>query len=104
MLKNLKKLRTANGISQQKLANILGVSQQSINKYENHDVEPDIATLTAIADYFQVTVDDLIGRQCIDEPTLSPDEGQLIRIYRALNHEQKECVRSVAAHISASNK
>ncbi len=47
MIKNLKALRKEYNISQQQLANIIGVSQQSINKYENHNVEPDIETLKA---------------------------------------------------------
>ena len=42
MLKNIKKLRIGKGLSQQQLADIIGVSQQSINKYENHNVEPNI--------------------------------------------------------------
>ena len=51
MIKNLKALRKEYNISQQQLANIIGVSQQSINKYENHTVEPDIETLKAIATF-----------------------------------------------------
>ncbi len=51
MIKNLKALRKEYNISQQQLANIIGVSQQSINKYENHNVEPDIETLKAIATF-----------------------------------------------------
>ncbi|MGN0501777.1 MAG: helix-turn-helix transcriptional regulator, partial [Ruminococcus sp.] len=35
MVKNLKLLRTKKGLSQQQLADIIGTSQQSINKYEN---------------------------------------------------------------------
>ncbi|MGN0165156.1 MAG: helix-turn-helix domain-containing protein, partial [Lachnospiraceae bacterium] len=62
MVKNLKLLRTQKGISQQKLANEIGISQQSINKYENQNIEPDINTLIALADYFETTVDYLIGR------------------------------------------
>ena len=52
MLPNLKLLRKEYGISQQRLADVLGVSQQSINQYENHRVEPDIRVLSALADYF----------------------------------------------------
>ena len=51
MVTNLKLLRARKGISQQQLANHIGVSQQSINKYENHNVEPDIATLMAMATF-----------------------------------------------------
>ena len=45
MLVNLKKLREEIGVSQRALADAVGVSQQSINKYENHKIEPDIETL-----------------------------------------------------------
>ena len=63
MIKNLKTLRKQKGISQRDLAEILMVSQQSINKYENHNVEPDIETLIKMADYFQVSLDYLVGRE-----------------------------------------
>lgn len=53
MIQNLKILRNKKGISQQKLADAIGVSQQSINKYENHKIEPDIDTLIKIADFFK---------------------------------------------------
>ena len=66
MVENLKKLRTNTNISQQQLADVIGVSQQSINKYENHGVEPDIATLIAIANYFSTSVDYLIGNTDIE--------------------------------------
>ena len=62
MVKNLKRLRSKAGISQRELAEIVMVSQQSINKYENHNVEPDIETLIKLADYFKVSLDYLVGR------------------------------------------
>ena len=74
MLENLKLLRSATGISQKALAEAIGVSQQSINKYENHNIEPDIATLSRIADYFHVSIDYLVGRtNC---PRLPVSEGE----------------------------
>ena len=51
MIKNLRLLREKHGVSQQKLAEAIGLTQQSINKYENHKIEPDIATLMLIADF-----------------------------------------------------
>lgn len=51
MLKNLKKLRLRKGLSQQRFADIIGVSQQSVNKYENHSIEPDIDTLISLANF-----------------------------------------------------
>ena len=61
MLKNLRLLREEKGMSQKQLADCIGVSQQSINKYENHNVEPDIGALIRIADCFSTSVDYIIG-------------------------------------------
>lgn len=95
MIKNLKRLRTEKKISQQHLAGILGISQQSINKYENHNVEPDISILIAIAEYFNTTIDYLVGRndnQNLLEINLSEHEKKLITKYRKLNGSEKVCV------------
>lgn len=62
MVKNLKNIRKKYGISQQTLALAIGLTQQSVNMYENHKIEPDIDTLIKIANYSNVTVDYLIGR------------------------------------------
>ena len=60
-MKNLKALREEKGLSQQKLASYFNLSQQSIYKYENNLAEPDLSTLQAFADFFEVSVDYLIG-------------------------------------------
>ncbi len=103
MIANLKKLRTAKGISQQQLADILLVSQQSINKYENHGVEPDIATLIRIADYFDVSLDYLTGRTDVKEMVekikmsdLSGEEVHIIKKLRTLTPKQKNCILILA--------
>ncbi|MGN0556129.1 MAG: helix-turn-helix domain-containing protein [Candidatus Fimenecus sp.] len=99
MVKNLKELRQNAGVSQQQLADVVGVSQQSINKYENHSVEPDIQTLITLADYFHTSVDYLIGhieaessaqpRVCAD---LDHAETRLIQNFRQLLPREKESV------------
>ena len=61
LLANLKKLRKKYNISQQQLADVVGVSQQSINKYENHNIEPDIETLKTMADFFNTSIDYIVG-------------------------------------------
>lgn len=101
MLKNLKKLRNENNVTQQQLADAISVSQQSINKYENHNIEPDISTLIQIADYFNVTVDYLIGRTgdvCADKScgsSLSRTELQIINKIRLLNKKQRDVLVSL---------
>ena len=103
MLANLKKLREKAGISQKHLAESIGVSQQSINKYENHNIEPDIDTMIRIADYFNTSVDYLIGHtdlrrkiEVMHSYDLTPQESQLIDRYRTLSEKQKACIVTVA--------
>ena len=45
MVEKLKQLRQEKGVSQQNVADEVGLSQQTINRYENHKIEPDIDTL-----------------------------------------------------------
>ncbi len=58
----LKELRNAKGISQLKLAMDLNMNQNTISRYETGEREPGIDELIRIADYFNVSVDYLIGR------------------------------------------
>lgn len=102
MIKNLKALRTKKGISQQKLANIISVSQQSINKYENHGVEPGIETLIALARFFNTSVDYLIGFSSIDHVLenifpyeLNEQEMKLIDGYRRLSERERESIQFI---------
>lgn len=58
----LKELREEKGISQLKLAMDLNMNQNSISRYENGLREADYKTLIAFADYFNVSLDYLLGR------------------------------------------
>ena len=102
MLTNLKKLREDASISQKALADAIGVSQQSVNKYENHNIEPDIETLIRIADFFNTSVDYLIGhssvRRRIEEVRvfeLNEREICVLEQYRILTPKQKNCVNVI---------
>lgn len=57
-----KKLRIDGGYTQQELATKIGVSRSAIGMYENGEREPDFETLEAIADFFNVDMDYLMGR------------------------------------------
>ena len=50
----IKKLRNEKGISQNKLAKELGVSDSFISRLENNDVDPSLKTLNKIVEYFKV--------------------------------------------------
>lgn len=54
-------LRKDRGIGQQDLAEVLGVSFQSVSKWETGTTMPDITLLPSIAEYFDVSVDELLG-------------------------------------------
>lgn len=102
MVARLRELRQQKGISQQTLAEAIGISQQSINKYENHNIEPDICTLIAIANYFQTSVDYLIGHTSIRhiiEPVhpfeLNLEEEALLQDWRKMNKKEKQSILAI---------
>ena len=57
----ISKLRKEKGITQEELANYVGVSAQAVSKWENGGV-PDTELLPKIADYFDISIDTLYGR------------------------------------------
>lgn len=58
---NLKRLRKEKELTQETLADFLSVSFQTISKWERGETYPDISILPAIASFFNVTIDDLLG-------------------------------------------
>ncbi|MPL91667.1 hypothetical protein SDC9_37743 [bioreactor metagenome] len=71
MLSNtLRKLRKEKKISQNELGKILNLSQRTISSYENSERFPDEITLNNIADYFNVSMDYLLGRSKLRSYTI----------------------------------
>lgn len=60
-MNRLKDLRMEKGVSQQKIADYLGITRQSYSNYELGNREADYKTLTNLAKYFNTTVDYLLG-------------------------------------------
>jgi transcriptional regulator with XRE-family HTH domain len=58
---NLKRLRKQREITQEDLANFIGVSFQAVSKWECGDGYPDITILPVLANFFDVTLDELVG-------------------------------------------
>lgn len=60
---NLTELRKYHNFSQEELAEMIGVSRQTLSKYETGESLPDIEKCKLLADVFSVSVDDLISYQ-----------------------------------------
>lgn len=58
---NLISLRKLNGLSQEELAEKVGISRQTLSKYETGEAVPDIQKCKKLADIFQVSLDDLVN-------------------------------------------
>lgn len=62
----LRLLRNSRSLSQQTLSEKIGVSKSSINMYERGEREPSFETLEAIADFFNVDMDYLLGKSDVE--------------------------------------
>ena len=60
--KQIYELRKQKNIKQEELAAELGVTAAAVSKWENGYTLPDILMLCALADFFEVTTDELLGR------------------------------------------
>ena len=58
----LRELRREKGVTQLEMANFMGVKHRSYQNYEGGDRRPDYEGLVALANYFGVTTDYLLGR------------------------------------------
>ena len=65
----LKSLRESRRIYQREMAEQLGLSFRGYQGYETNQTEPKLATLIAIADYYNVSIDYLVGRT--DDPNIN---------------------------------
>jgi len=61
-IENLVELRKLNKLTQQNVADYLGIKQPSYIRYERGEAEPSLTNLCKLADLFDVSVDYLLGR------------------------------------------
>lgn len=67
----LKQIMEETGVTQQQVADAIGVTAPAMNHYINGRREPDIETLIKLADYFGVSIDYLVGRDVPEERPMS---------------------------------
>jgi len=87
---NIKDIRLRKGLTQADVAAALGVSSVVYSRYETGKRQPSIDVLIQMADIFGVTVDFLLGRQDIEDSTLSDYELQLLIASRKADERAKQ--------------
>lgn len=95
-MKKLFELRKAKNLTQNELANAIGVTQKAIDFWEKEINEPKESYIIALADYFQITTDELLGRENyatgiveVVGEQLTNDEKELLELYRKMNFQNK---------------
>lgn len=100
---NLIELRKISGFTQKELAERLGISRSAIGNYEKGIREPDLETLEKIADFFNMDMGQLIGKDNVNKAiytshhileNMSEDELQCLRDSRELNEDGKKSLKN----------
>ena len=81
---NIRSFRKKNDLTQETLADRLGVTYQSISRWENGTTYPDLELIPAIAEVFAVTVDELLGM-----PQIKKEK----RAVEAFDELRRECMK-----------
>jgi transcriptional regulator with XRE-family HTH domain len=93
--KQLQELRKKKGQTQEELAEIFGVTNQAVSKWESGACFPDTALLPAIADYYGVSIDSLFDRK------QATNNERVVKDIKAMFHEAPAEERfTLACHIA----
>ena len=65
----LKEIRKAKNVSQKQVGEAIGIDERNYRGYENAETDPTTAFAARIADYFEVSIDYLVGRT--DNPNIN---------------------------------
>lgn len=82
---NLKQLRKLKNKTQKQMAKLLNVSQNAYCKYELGATEPNIDTLKFLANYFDVSVDYIVGNDIKDKTVYTEEQRQIFNMVVNLN-------------------
>ena len=77
---NLGFLRKTRGLSQQELADLLGLKKSTLAGYETNRAEPRYEDLIRLARFFSITLDELLKRKLSDGPVLARDKDADLRV------------------------
>ncbi|WP_219716762.1 helix-turn-helix domain-containing protein, partial [Clostridioides difficile] len=92
--KNLKDLRIKKGLTQEQVAKDLMTTKVSISRYENGTREPKIEMLDSLSNYYNVSVDYLLGKTSIENYITTDEISKIIKSYESLPKEAQEHINS----------
>ena len=101
---SIKRIREYKKLSQKQVAEAINVSQQMFNNYENGKSRPSIETLIALANFFDVSIDELVGRDIsylLDKQNFTTTQLELIKKIKYCSDLTCE---KVSAYIDGLNK
>lgn len=103
----LRELRENKQLSMLQLAQNIGVSDAAISNWENGVNEPKASYVIKLADYFQISTDELLGRENfatgsieIIGEKLSQNEQQLLTSFRSLDIDGQKAFLDIANNLS----
>ena len=96
----IKNLRQAEGMTQEELAQKIGLKKQNISRYDNSPCEPNIRTAKKIADALGVTIEEMaVGVSVPPLPpsqnTFTAEEERLVVLYRRADERDRETVWNI---------
>lgn len=93
----LVQLRKEHKLSQEQLAEKLGVSRQAVSRWESGETTPDMVNLLGLCNIFDVSADYLLRDEKSEAQTTAPT-AEIVN--RALSHQRKQILRLVAVAFS----
>lgn len=88
----LRILRTDRGMTMEELAHAVGVTKAAINNYEKGTRYPKPETLEALADFFNVDLGYLTGRESRTSRSLTDEELRILNAYRSADEGIRDAV------------
>jgi transcriptional regulator with XRE-family HTH domain len=86
----LRELRQARGLTQARLAELLDTSPRVYNRWETGSALPRLDTLVQLADLLEVSLDELVGREEVEEHELRLRNPKLHELYREIDRLSDE--------------
>ncbi len=99
---NLKQLRQQNNLTQEEVAKKINKSAVAYGYYEAGRNEPDLKTLTILANLYHTTIDNIVGHKVpylLDKSTLTPEQREIVELVPQMNYEECKLLLAYLAGI-----